>query len=259
MGRDAQILCGRRPVQEFLRSGQSPASVEFVYLSESFPADFKREIESNFGRALIRVTPKRSIDALFPGVNHQGIVLVFKRGAAPAGVDIKRDAVALVSTTDGLLVALDRIQDEHNLGSIIRSAEALGAKGLIVTGKGAQPGPVSDRISAGASLHLNVATYPNLDRLIELAKEVGYWICAAASEEDSGRYNLEAEVILSTEAEELPEPEKLLLIIGHEGEGIKPIVLKKADYIVQIPLTGRTSSLNAGVAAGILIDRLLNR
>lgn len=264
---ESYLIYGRRPVQEYLSGSPEPRSIEAIYLSESFPAKLKREYLGRLRGVSLREFPKRKMDDLFPGVNHQGVVLKFVKGARPS----ENRSVAWTDTVaqkEGLLVALDRIQDPQNLGSIIRSAESLGARALFITGKGAGLSPVVDRASAGASFHLEIHTMASLDRLMDAAKEAGYWVCVSAllegedleEMESHGHRRAEAPLLLSTEdLSELPESSSILLIVGSEGEGVRELTLKKADYVLTIPLRGKTSSLNAGVAAGILIDRILNR
>jgi len=257
--KEPYILYGRRPVQEFLKSAGARGSIRTVFLAESFPSSLRSQLASRIPAERFSILPKKAIDEQFPGINHQGVVICFD---APPQFEstLRDDYRTLFEEKDGLLIALDRIQDEHNLGSIIRSAEALGAKGVLVTGKGARPGPAVDRISTGASFHLKTAVVASLDHIIELAKGSGYWICASTSREDLEREGIGTEnLFVTTDLSVLPPSDSLLLVIGHEGDGIKPLILRKADYLLQIPLAGKTASLNAGVAAGILIERLLNR
>lgn len=201
-------------------------------------------------------------------------MLAFRRGHAPRNPADGQDWRQFVRTKNGLLVLLDRIQDPQNLGSIVRSAEALGARAVFLTGQGAPPGDTMHRVSSGASLRLPIFMLSNLHRLVQQLKDDGYWICAAADPEALAGQNNRADSPASgqgsakrnqsvacthSELKQLPAASELALIIGNEGAGIKPLVLRESDYVISITMAGQTPSLNAGVAAGILLDRLIHR
>lgn len=268
-----QLVYGRRAAESFLRTPPAGASRELVevWLQDSLPAalrDLARERAETSGAALQEL-PRRELDRRFPELRHQGVVLVLRAGAADADSEsargdwrrrIQPDANGKRS---GLYVLLDRMQDVHNVGSIIRSAEALGAAAVFVTGKGAPLSDAVHRVSAGASLRLPVFRESNLANVTDTLKKHGYWICASAAPADFRRRG-EPSAPAAIRADRaaygnLPPTEDLALIIGSEGDGVKRLALERADFLLQIELAGETESLNAGVAAGILLDRLLNR
>ncbi len=201
-------------------------------------------------------------------------MLAFRRGHGPGNPADGQDWRQFVREKQGLLVLLDRIQDPQNLGSIVRSAEALGARAVFLTGQGAPPGDTMHRVSSGASLRLPIFALSNLHRLVQQLKDDGYWICAAADPEalasqKDGAHSAkpgkgdakhsQSVACTHSELQKLPEARELALIIGNEGAGIKPLVLRESDYVISITMAGQTPSLNAGVAAGILLDRLIHR
>lgn len=277
------IISGRKPLLDFLSTLDDISVVSGIQLSQSFPAKLKHEILKKVPADLIREMPKKEMDRLYPLVNHQGAVLLLKEAPGVRKTS-EGNWKSFLEERDGFLVLLDRIQDVNNLGSIIRSAEALGARAVFVSGKGAAPGEVSDRVSAGASFRLPVFRISNADHLIQEARKHDYWVAASSSEEDyqrhledeqnikdssdedfeipkknTGEHGHQKNLLYTNHLESLPPSEKLILIIGSEGDGVKPSLIKKSDYIITIPLRGKTNSLNAGVAAGILMDRILNR
>ena len=266
-GSDQQaVLCGRRPVQAYLdvlghHGGENQNNdVESIWLSESFPTKFRDELLRKLPGVRRHELPRRQLDQQFPELHHQGVVLRFRRGARPGSAADRVDWREFVREKSGLLVLLDRIQDPQNLGSILRSAEALGARAVFLTGQGAPLGDTAHRVSSGASLRLPVFEQTNLHRLVEFLKSCEYWVCAAA--DPAAASALPDRTPLSRthhEVKDLPDARELVLVIGNEGEGIKPLVLNESDYILSIPLRAQTESLNAGVAAGILINRLINR
>ncbi len=266
------FLYGRQPVREFFRAAYDPALVRRAYLGENFPRDFRERYLSALPAGLLQTLPRRELDRIVDGANHQGVVLELAR----------RPALALgwkdvfLEPGRGPVVVLDRIQDPHNLGSIIRSAEALGARAVFVTGKGASlSSPVVDRVSAGASLHLPVFEQGGLSGVLKFAREQGFWIVAAAAEEEPegapdaaregaapgpGKKNRkEPQRIDFKRITDLPDAGHIILLIGSEGEGLRSSLEAGADFVLGIPLLGRTASLNAGVAAAILIERLIQR
>ena len=172
----------------------------------------------------------------------------------------------------GPLLLLDSIQDINNLASIIRTAESLGVKMLFITGKGASLNDNVHRVSMGASLHLPIINLANLNFIIKELKKMGFWICSSIDPEAKQKkedlfkkQNLTKKsppsplALTHTQMDKLPPANKLALIIGNESNGIKKIIIEQSDYIISIPLFGKINSLNAGVAAAILIDRLIHK
>ena len=257
---DVYTIYGRRPVQEFLQKNDT-SDIEIIYISESAASSLKQEIKESVSGSLLKIIPRKAIDKMFPDVNHQGIVIRMKRSFQTKKNLDQKNWKTLLESADGLVVLLDRIQDPFNAGNIIRTAEALGAKGVILTGKGASPGPTVDRASAGATMHLPHFQVQNADHVIEIAKECGYWIASSVSPHDIDATQLTEKMLhlFTDELSALPDADQILLIIGNEGGGIKNLIMKKTDFFISIPLSGETSSLNAGTAAGILMDRILNR
>lgn len=325
-------IYGRRPVEEFFRTRPDPGSVRRIYISPSLPKKYLAILQP-FMKGMkdrIEERSRAELDRICNG-NHQGIILeITDAGAIPSkpadGLrrpDPARPLREALENYPGLYVLTDRLQDAQNLGSLIRSAEALGAMALIVTGKGVRPGEVTDRISAGGSQHLPVFVMANPDGLLRDAVERQYWILAASGrpatdhfradrteydaleieinededyddidpcdsfdfEENTGKNRIEVKSALlqkdqstetirvpssryrkqegpvylwSDEVDELPENGRFILMIGHEGEGIKRSLLERADYIISIPMHGQLRSLNAAVAGAILIERILS-
>ncbi len=153
--------------------------------------------------------------------------------------ELARDALSKSSSP--VLVALDGINDPHNLGAIARSAECSGAYGIILPKRGAAPvTPVAIKVSAGALEHITVASVNNLLNALEACKEEGYWIVGAEVGADQTLYNSNFN---------LP----VVLVIGSEGKGIKSSIVKHCDFTFRIPMYGKIESLNASVSAGIIL------
>lgn len=189
----------------------------------------------------VEVLGRSAIAQLLPGVQHQGIALWVE--AYPY-----RDLEDLLEG-EGVpfLVVLDGIQDPRNLGAIVRTAEATGAWGVVIPKDRAAPvtGVVA-KASAGAVFHLPLARVTNIARTLEVLKERGLWVVGA--EVGSPTPYWDADLTLP-----------LVLVIGGEGEGIRQLVRKKCDFLVSIPMKGMVNSLNASVAASVLMYEVLRQ
>jgi 23S rRNA (guanosine2251-2'-O)-methyltransferase len=147
----------------------------------------------------------------------------------------------------GLLVVLDGVQDPHNLGAIIRSAACAGCHGVIIPrDRAARITPTVEKSSAGAVETVPVAQVVNIAQTLEELKKEGYWIFGAADDASASLFHqdLTGDVVL---------------VIGSEGEGIRPLVRKKCDALFSIPMRGGVSSLNASVAAGVALFEVVRQ
>lgn len=237
-----ELLYGRNAVIEALRGRRA---LRRLYVAEG--AERQARIDALLAAARERrlsVTrlPGADLDRLLGRANHQGVAL--EAGPYPY-VSLTR----LLQAAGGRpILALDHVQDPQNLGTLMRTAEATGAAGLILPERraaGITPAVVN--ASAGAVELLNVALAPNLSRAIEQCKADGYW--TVGLEVGPAAANLFTA--------DIPSP--TVLIVGSEGKGTSPLVLRQADVQVAIPMRGRIASLNAAVAGSIALYELLRR
>lgn len=227
------LLYGRNPVLEALQDGRVSEVLVARGVEEAFVAQLKAT------GVRLRFAPRIELDQLAGTTQHQGVMAEVE-DMAWAEVD---DILALAEERgeDLLIVLLDGITDPRNFGAIIRSAEVLGAHGVVVEERRSAPlSPVVAKTAAGATSYLPVAQTKNLPRLIEQLKQENVWVYGAAGEaaEDVRRIDFSG---------------KVALVIGAEGEGMRRLVREKCDALVSIPVRGRVQSLNASVAAGILL------
>lgn len=227
------LLYGRNPVLEALQDGRVSEVLVARGVEEAFVAQLKAT------GVRLRFAPRIELDQLAGTTQHQGVMAEVE-DLAWAEVD---DILALAEERgeDLLIVLLDGITDPRNFGAIIRSAEVLGAHGVVVEERRSAPlSPVVAKTAAGATSYLPVAQTKNLPRLIEQLKQDNVWVYGAAGEaaEDVRRIDFSG---------------KVALVIGAEGEGMRRLVREKCDALVSIPVRGRVQSLNASVAAGILL------
>lgn len=190
------------------------------------------------GTVIDEVEPRR-LDQVTDGANHQGVAAQVARYAYVELADLIEQAKA--ATDQPVLVAVDGVTDPHNLGAIIRSAEALGAQGLIIPQRRAV-GITSTvvKVAAGALETLPVARVVNLSRALEELKAAGFWLYGAASNAGQGVYTVQ-----------FTGP--VVIVVGSEGDGLSLLTQRNCDVLVSIPLQGKTPSLNASVAAGMVL------
>ncbi|MFH0974314.1 MAG: 23S rRNA (guanosine(2251)-2'-O)-methyltransferase RlmB [Spirochaetota bacterium] len=241
-----EIIFGRNPVLEYIRSLKTADAV--LHVSNTAHGRIIDEIISAAKSKRIKIDfcGKDILFKFEPSSRHQGVVLELARTMLEASREITlRDFLAAVGAEKGVLVFLDQITDPHNTGSIIRTTEALGGRGVILTkDRSAGITPAAAKASAGATAHLPVYTVPNAATFLENAKEAGFWIIGTS---DKG----------SVELSKLKELKPAVIIIGSEGTGMRSLTEAKCDFVAGIPLKGNISSLNAAVAAGIILYEAL--
>jgi 23S rRNA (guanosine2251-2'-O)-methyltransferase len=240
MSGESRTVHGIHPVLEALRA--RPGDIERVYVLEgSMPPRAAAEILSRARDAQVRVerVPRERLQALVEGGVHQGVAARLREFAYATVEEVLARATA--SGRPPLVVVLDGLQDPHNLGAVIRSADALGAHGVVLP-KDRSVGvtPAVARASAGAVEHVPVARVTNLSRALEELKSAGLWVAAADPAGDQLLWGAR-----------LDGP--LAVVIGAEGAGVRPGVLKHCDLRLRIPMEGRVASLNASVSAALVL------
>jgi 23S rRNA (guanosine2251-2'-O)-methyltransferase len=235
---EGRVVYGLQPVLEALKA-KSP--VERIYMARAEGAQTKlvRELAKEAGVKVIGA-PKEELDRRSQGAKHQGVVAILDSNEV-ATTDVGAIlARAKELEEDPLVVLLDGIQDPHNLGAILRSAHALGAHGVVIPkNRAVQVTPVVVKASAGAALLIPIAVVTNLRHALDELREAEVWTAAA--------------VMGGQPAQEARLDGPLALVIGGEGEGVRPTLADDCDLQVSIPLGRGFDSLNASVAAGILL------
>ena len=227
------LACGKNVAREILNTN---VVVKNIFLLESFNNE---ELLSLISKNKIKCTYKTQseMDKLTKE-NHQGIILEIEDYKFLDFNAIRNDFNA------NFIVILDRIEDPRNFGAIIRTCECAGVDYIIVPNKGnCDITPVVLKTSSGATANSKIVKVANLTSTISKLKQMGFWIVGA----EAG----------GTTYTEIDYSGKIALIIGSEGFGIKKIIKDNCDFIASIPLKGKVNSLNASVAAGILIYEVL--
>ena len=226
------LVYGRNVARDLLKKGKN---IRKIIIQDSFD---DKEIISLIEKSNLRVETKtkREIDNLCSGV-HQGIIL-----------DIPDYQYSELNELldEEIIVILDHLEDPHNLGAIIRTCEAAGVYSIIIPkDRGVSVNSTVMKTSAGALEHVNIAMVNNLNKTIDDFKKNGFFVYGA----DMNGHNYK----------DLDFSEKVLLVIGNEGKGMARLVREACDEIVSIPQYGKINSLNASVAAGIIVYGIVNR
>ncbi len=228
---------GKNPIMEALKSGKK---LEKLYIQDGTDNRKIGDILTlaKQGRTVIEYVPKHRLENMAESHAHQGLI-----GILPEVVYAEFEEMvdeALGKNNSPLFVILDEIQDPHNLGAIIRSSECAGAAGVIVPARRSAPlSSTAYKASAGAMAYVPIARVTNLADAINYLKSKNIWVIGADAEGEIC-YNADLTGALA-------------LVIGSEGNGIRRLVKERCDNVVSIPMEGEINSLNASVAAGILI------
>lgn len=221
-------IYGKNVALEYLKKD---LKIDKAYLYKNFNDEY---IVSSLKSKKIKIEwlDKRDLDHLCPD-NHQGIVLRIK--------DFEySDIDEMINKDDSLVVILDHIEDPHNFGAIIRTCEAALVDGIIIPkNRGVSVNPTVIKVSTGAILNTKIARVTNLVNTMEYLKNKGFWIVGTDMD--------------GTDYTEIDYSGKIALVIGNEGKGMGDLVSKNCDFIASLPMRGTTNSLNASVAAGIMI------
>ena len=231
-----EVVAGRNPVVEVL-SGER--DVERVFIADGSEGSVSKIVAlAREKGVIVDFVPKEKIDAMAPGVKHQGVVAKVSEYKYAEMEDVFAKAEA--SGEDPFIIILDEITDPHNLGAIIRTAECAGAHGVIIPKRRAASLTQTVALSAaGAIENMPVVQVTNLGRAIDDLKDKGIWVGAADMD---GQTYYEAN---------LTGP--IAIVIGNEGKGVGRLVKEKCDFVLSIPMYGKINSLNASNAAAVLM------
>lgn len=241
---DEQYIIGRNPVLEVLKTGKE---IEKIFILKG---DLKGSINKIVGIAkdkniLIQYVDKNKLDQIAQGGSHQGIAALVTPYVYFSIDDILKKADKQEKAP--FILILDGIEDPHNLGAIVRTAECAGVHGIIIPKRrAAHVTSTVYKSSAGAVEHMMITKVNNLSDAIEKLKKKGLWIYGADVDGESYYFNTDLKGSIA-------------LVIGSEGKGISRLVKEKCDFLLKIPMFGKVSSLNASNAASILIYEVVRQ
>lgn len=237
------IIFGRNPVLEALEAGRDINKL--IILEGSRDKTLQKIIdEAKSKRIVIQFSERKILDRVAEGETHQGVVAYVAAYAYFEIEDILEDAKAKNETP--FVIICDEINDPHNLGSIIRTADAVGAHGVIIPKRrSAALNQTVAKTSCGAIEYVKVARVTNIAVTIDKLKEMGFWIVGT---DMSNQTYYEANLTGS-----------IGVVVGNEGKGMSRLVKDKCDFVVSIPMRGHVDSLNASVASGIVMYEVLRQ
>jgi 23S rRNA (guanosine2251-2'-O)-methyltransferase len=239
---ETEVVLGRNPVLECLRAGV-PATALWVVLGTESDERLTESVQraADKGIAILEVQ-KHDLDRISSNGLHQGIALQVPPYDYAHPDDLLRAATA--DASPALLVALDNISDPRNLGAIVRSVAAFGGHGVLIPQRrSASVTAVAWRTSAGAAARLRVGRATNLTRTLKSWADEGLFVVGL----DAGG---------DTQLDELDCRGPMVVVVGSEGKGLSRLVRENCDAIVSIPMAGPTESLNASVAAGVVLAEI---
>lgn len=232
------VIEGRNAVIEALRAGR-PIDKVFIAKGETDSTLSHIASAARAGGAVVVETDKRKLDAISVTHSHQGVIALASVKEYVSISDILD--IAAQREENPLIVVCDEISDVHNLGAIIRTAEAAGAHGVIIPKRrSAGLTAIVGKTSSGAVEYIAVARVPNITAALRELKERGVWVYGASAEGTSRLWDID-----------LKGP--AAIVIGSEGDGMTRLVKEACDFTVSIPMAGKVSSLNASASAAVLI------
>ncbi|MDE6539915.1 MAG: 23S rRNA (guanosine(2251)-2'-O)-methyltransferase RlmB [Ruminococcus sp.] len=238
---ETENIAGRNPVIEALKSD---TSIDTIYISgNSGSLGLIRRLAKEKG-IVVKDAQEKKLSQLAGGASHQGVVAI---GACGEYVTVEEIlAVSQKKGTKPFIIICDEIEDPHNLGAIIRTAETAGADGVIIPKRrSASLNATVAKTSAGAVSYVPVARVANLSACIDTLKENGVWIYGTdASGEDYCKTDFTG---------------SMALVVGSEGFGISRLIREKCDFMVKLPMYGKINSLNASVATGIFMYEVIRQ
>ena len=240
----SDLIFGRNSVIEYL---ENMSGLEKIFIQTGIKNErLNKIIEIAKKRKLsVEYVDKKKLDKISNYQNHQGVILFakdYKYYTLDEVIDYGEN-----QKIDPLIIILDEIRDPHNLGAIIRTAEAAGATGVIIPKhKAASVNHTVHKTSAGATSFMRVCMVTNINQTIDFLKDKGYWIYGADGHTDKFY-------------DEIDYNGKVGIVIGNEGSGISRLTKEKCDDLIKIPMYGNTESLNASTSAAIIIYGVINQ
>ena len=240
----SDLIEGRRAVEEALASGMPLVSAMVCNPTGEKDANLDRLVAAlaQDGVEIERVSRAR-LDGLSSHGAHQGIIVQTK----PFSYSNLSDIIKRAGDGNALVIVLDHVTDEGNFGAIVRTAEVVGAAGVVIAkARAASVGVGAYKTSAGAVLHIPIAQVPNLGRALDELKQAGFWACASTEHAHDSVWDA-------------PMDGRVALVMGSEGDGISRLVLEKCDFAAKLPQRGRVESLNVAQATTVMAYEWLRR
>lgn len=223
---------------------QNPDSIQTIYVDAKRNDKRVSELlaEAKAAGIVVEMVAATKLDKIAATNKHQGVVAILVEQITKKDLSIKTILAELQERDASLIVVLDGITDPHNLGAIIRTCDCFGVDAVIVPkDNSANINPTVAKVSSGALNNIPVVVVNNLARTLDEIKEYGYWIAGTTLADTS------------ISLFDFKPDEKMVWVMGSEGDGIRRLVAESCDYLVSIPMYGNTQSLNVSVATGVVL------
>lgn len=238
-----EMIIGKNPVLEAIRSGRT---IHKILLSDAINKRIEQDMmkQAKKNKVIVQKVPRKKIDQLTDG-SHQGVLAYVSNYSYFTIDDILQNAANRQELP--FIMILDELEDPHNLGAILRTADAAGAHGIIIPKRrSALLTQTVAKASAGAIEHIPVARVTNIGRAIDYLKEKHIWVVGTDETGEKDYRTLDGHTAIA-------------LVIGNEGNGMTRLVKEKCDWLVQLPMQGNIPSLNASVAASLLMYEIFRK
>lgn len=238
-----EMIIGKNPVLEAIRSGRT---IHKILLSDAINKRIEQDMmkQAKKNKVIVQKVPRKKLDQLTDG-SHQGVLAYVSNYSYFTIDDILQNAANRQELP--FIMILDELEDPHNLGAILRTADAAGAHGIIIPKRrSALLTQTVAKASAGAIEHIPVARVTNIGRAIDYLKEKHIWVVGTDETGEKDYRTLDGHTAIA-------------LVIGNEGNGMTRLVKEKCDWLVQLPMQGNIPSLNASVAASLLMYEIFRK
>jgi 23S rRNA (guanosine2251-2'-O)-methyltransferase len=243
------IIIGRKPVLEALNSNEEIEQVYILFGQQGNIINAIRVAAKKKGIKCNQI-PLERFKTYSPSQNSQGVIALKQDFKFSSLDEILQKTLSFgegLGEAFPLILILDEIQDPHNVGAILRSAECSGVNGIILTKhNSATITSTVTKVSAGATEHLQICQVNNLSQTIDELKEKGFWIVGSSLENAKNYTEVDYKIPIA-------------LIVGNEEKGIRKLTASKCDFLVKVPMIGKIQSLNVSVATGILLFEILRQ
>ena len=238
-----EMIIGKNPVLEAIKSGRT---IHKILLSDAINKRVEQDMmkQAKKNKVIVQKVPRKRLDQLTDG-SHQGVLAYVSNYSYFTIDDILQNAANRQEIP--FIMILDELEDPHNLGAILRTADAAGAHGIIIPKRrSALLTQTVAKASAGAIEHIPVARVTNIGRAIDYLKEKHIWVVGTDETGEKDYRTLDGQTAIA-------------LVIGNEGNGMTRLVKEKCDWLIQLPMQGNIPSLNASVAASLLMYEIFRK
>lgn len=246
MARRTEQIFGLHAVNQMLET--SPDRILNVWIQEAINSESVKDIHDQVNKlgASVQVVPRATLSRMTKNQNHQGVIIEVKPAKKKTDDDLG-GVLEQNKDNNPLYLILDSVQDPHNLGACIRTADAAGVTAIIIPkDRSASINETVRKVASGAVENVTVLSVVNLVRVIKKMKEAGIWIVGTAGGAEQSIYDMNMKVPTA-------------IIMGGEGKGMRESLLKECDYVASLPILGKIESLNVSVATGVVLYEVIRQ